>query len=58
MAQNPTFGISDDYGNPITNATNKLIKQAADAGLHRGDSRSVDAEQQKYPKGFTLGKHS
>lgn len=45
----PFFKILDDRGNPI----NKEINQAADSGSHMGDSKSLDAEGKKYPKGFT-----
>jgi len=45
----PFFKILDDKGNPI----NKAMNQAADSGNHFGDSKSVDANGQKYPKGFT-----
>jgi hypothetical protein len=45
----PFFKILDDRGNPI----NKAMNQAADSGNHFGDSKSIDANGQKYPKGFT-----
>ena len=46
---NPFFTINDDKGNPI----NKLINRSADSGKHFGDSKSVDGDGNKYPKGFT-----
>jgi hypothetical protein len=45
----PFFTIFDDQGNPL----NKVINQAADTGNHFGDSKSLDADGKKYPKGFT-----